>query len=656
MRSTKIVATLGPASNDADTLERMIAAGLDVARLNFAHGDAEEHAGRVERLRAAAERVGREVAILCDIPGPKLRIGPVAGGHTELHTGSHVVLTTEAIDGTAERLPVDWKGLPELMKPGDVAYLADGSIRLRVVEPGETEVLTEVEVGGFLASRQGINLPNVTTSLPAVSDDDLDLIDAGATMGVDMVALCFVRRREDLEPVRNHMTAKGYDLPLIAKIEKPQAAANAEEIIDAADGVMVARGDLGIELPIEEVPARAEAHPARRRASGPSRRSPRRRCSMSMVTSTRPTRAEVTDVANAIFDGTDAVMLSQETAVGEHPVLAVADDGLHRDDHRARASLRALAGGARPAEVGRGRRHRLRGGGSDHALDLSALVVPTYTGTTARLISSHRPSAPVLAICPDQRIATALRALLGRAHHRPPGARGHHRADRDVRARRHRRRHRHPRRPHRHHRRTACRPQRRDEPVQGPHDLGQGVRGQGYGLGRQYAKLCDVRDWHDPDLLRVLRDILPERDPVTHVERKVWEFAQLALFLEETGRLHEDTEALAIGAGDERIVFWLANRLGRVRGHRHLRRGRLRGPRGRSLDARRPGGPRPVPLPGGPARGALDGRTRARLPGRELRRRVLAVVDRALRLAGRDRPLGRARWGGCCGPAVTPSW
>jgi pyruvate kinase len=404
MRSTKIVATLGPASNDTDVLEQMIAAGLDVARLNFAHGDAEEHAGRVDRLRAAAERVGREVAVLCDIPGPKLRIGPVAGGHTELHNGSRVVLTTEAMDGTAERLPVEWKGLPELVKPGDVAYLADGAIRLRVVDVGDSEVVTEVEVGGFLASRQGINLPNVTTSLPAVSEDDLALLDAGAAMGVDVVALSFVRRREDLEPVRNHMTAKGYDLPLIAKIEKPQAAANAEEIIDAADGVMVARGDLGIELPIEEVPLvqKRILYAAGQRAK-PSITATQ--MLMSMVSSTRPTRAEVTDVANAIFDGTDAVMLSQETAVGEYPVLAVEmmasiattterelpydrwliERGLQSSDEAS-----AIAYGAVGAVSG---------------LGLSALIVPTYTGTTARLMSSHRPRVPVLAICPDERIA-----------------------------------------------------------------------------------------------------------------------------------------------------------------------------------------------------------------------------------------------------------
>jgi pyruvate kinase len=360
----------------------------------------------------AAERVGREVAVLCDLPGPKLRIGPMAGGHAELHTGSKVVLTTEPMEGTAERLPVDWKGLPELVKPGDVAYLADGSIRLRVIDTGETEVLTEVEVGGFLASRQGINLPNVTTSLPAVSEEDLSMIDSGAAMGVDMVALSFVRRGEDLDPVRNHMTAMGYDLPLIAKIEKPQAAANAEEIVDAADGVMVARGDLGIELPIEEVPLvqkrilRAAGEKAKPSITATQ-------MLMSMVTSTRPTRAEVTDVANAIFDGTDAVMLSQETAVGDHPVEAVAmmasiaetterelpysrwlvERGLRSSDEAA-----AIAYGAVGAVMG---------------LGLSALIVPTYTGGTARLISSHRPSVPVLAICPNERIARRCKLYWG---------------------------------------------------------------------------------------------------------------------------------------------------------------------------------------------------------------------------------------------------
>ena len=262
------------------------------------------------------------MAILADIPGPKLRIGPMAGGVAELGRGSRVVLTPSDVEGTAERLPVAWQGLAELVHEGDVCYLADGAVRLRVDGISDGEVLARVEVGGIVASRQGINLPNVTVSLPAVSEKDIELIDASLDMGVDAVALSFVRRREDLEPVRAHLRERDSDLPLIAKVEKPQAAANAEEIVDAADGIMVARGDLGIELPIEEVPLVQK----RLLALAGHRAKPTITATQmleSMVQSSRPTRAEVADVANAIFDGTDAVMLSQETAVGQNPVAAV---------------------------------------------------------------------------------------------------------------------------------------------------------------------------------------------------------------------------------------------------------------------------------------------------------------------------------------------
>src|SRR3954464_2968279 len=200
MRSTKIVATIGPASRDPAVLERMIRAGVDVARLNFAHGSPDQHAETAGWIRDAAERVGREVAILGDVPGPKLRLGPVAGGVADLDLGSRVVLTPSQAEGTPERLSVAWQGLAEIVTEGDVCYLADGTVRLRVAEISDGEVVTEVEVGGSVASRQGINLPNVTVSLPAVSADDIALIDAGIDMGLDVIALSFVRRHEDLEP------------------------------------------------------------------------------------------------------------------------------------------------------------------------------------------------------------------------------------------------------------------------------------------------------------------------------------------------------------------------------------------------------------------------------------------------------------------------
>src|SRR3954468_12551017 len=401
MRSTKIVATIGPACRDLDTLERMIRAGMDVARLNFAHESPEEHAVTVQMLREAAQRAGREIGILQDVPGPKLRIGPVHEGLIELGTGTRVVLTPEPIEGTPERLQVAWAGLAEIMQPGDIAYLADGAIRLRVDEVSNGEVVTDVEVGGSLASRQGLNLPNVTPSLPAVSEDDLRLIDAGVEMGVDLLALSFVRRREALEPVHERLRAHGRDIPVLAKIEKPQAAANAEEIIRAAQGIMVARGDLGIELRIEEVPLVQKRLLA---LCGQYAKPAITATQMleSMVNSSRPTRAEVTDVANAIFDGTDAVMLSQETAVGRYPVEAVAmmasiAETTERELPYARwLTERGAVNGDESATIAFG------AVGAVYQLDLKAIVVPTITGRTAALIAGHRPHVPVLALCPTE--------------------------------------------------------------------------------------------------------------------------------------------------------------------------------------------------------------------------------------------------------------
>ena len=412
MRSTKIVATIGPASQEPAVLERMVEEGMDVARLNFAHGTASDHAETAERIRAAADKVGRRVAILGDVPGPKLRIGPVADGVTEVHPGSTLVLTTRPVEGSPLELPVAWEGLAELVRPGDVIYLADGAIRLRVKSAATKDVVTEVEVGGSVASRQGINLPNVTTSLPTISEDDLDLIDTGLEIGVDLLALSFVRRAEDLEPVREHLRARGRELPVIAKIEKPQAALAAEEIIEAADAIMIARGDLGIELPIEEVPLvqkRLLVLAGRRAVPAITAT----QMLESMVHSTRPTRAEVADVANAIFDGTDAVMLSQETAVGNHPVEAV-----HMMSQIAVATERELPYGRWLAERGpqaSNQYHAIAFGavGAVYQLGLKAIVCPTRSGNTARLVSAYRPRAPVLALCTDPQVMRRCTLLWG---------------------------------------------------------------------------------------------------------------------------------------------------------------------------------------------------------------------------------------------------
>jgi pyruvate kinase len=385
---------------------------MDVARLNFAHGDREQHSETTELIRDAASRSGREVAILGDLPGPKLRIGPVVGGVAELARESRVVLTADQAEGTSHRLPVAWQGFSALVGEGDICYLADGAVRLRVQEIHDGDVVTRVEVGGSVASRQGLNLPNVKVSLPAVSAEDISLIDAGLEMELDYFALSFVRRREDLEPVHRHLAERGVEVPLIAKIEKPQAAANAQEIIDAADGIMIARGDLGIELPIEEVPLVQK----RLLAMAGRRAKPTITATQmleSMVHSTRPTRAEVADVANAIFDGTDAVMLSQETAVGKHPVLAV-----EMMASIATTVERELPYGRWLAERGpqaNNQYHAIAFGavGAVYQLGLKCIVSPTNTGATAMLISAYRPKAPVLALSPRPEVVRRCRLLWG---------------------------------------------------------------------------------------------------------------------------------------------------------------------------------------------------------------------------------------------------
>ena len=401
MRRTKIVATIGPASRDPETLVRMIEAGMDVARLNFSHGTAEEHAETVTRIRDAARRAGRQVAILQDLPGPKLRIGRLRDGIAELKPGDSVtfVCGQDGAEGDAGRMHVSWEKLAHAMQPEEVLYLADGSVRLRVsrTRAEAAEFDATVEVGGTVASRQGLNIPGEVTNLPSVPEEDFEHLRMGEQIGVDLIALSFVRRPEEITEMRKHTR-----LPLIAKIEKPQAVERAEEIVRAADCVMVARGDLGIELRIEEVPIVQKKIIA---LAGSMARPSITATQMldSMVSSSRPTRAEVADVANAILDGTDAVMLSQETAVGHYPVEAI----------QMMAAIAERTEQVLPYD--RWHEQRVRRDRRDPAytvafmacraaeeLGLAALVCPTLSGRSARLISAHRPNVPIYALSPGR--------------------------------------------------------------------------------------------------------------------------------------------------------------------------------------------------------------------------------------------------------------
>ncbi len=410
-RRTKIIATVGPASWDPGVLTRLIDAGADVLRLNFSHADRERHARTIETIRAAAEQAGREVAVLGDLPGPKLRIGELRGDVAELEAGMHVKLTPQEVEGDRETIPVSWPGVSTLREDEPV-YLADGSIRLRVCGAQDGGVDCEVEVGGTLSSHKGMNVPGVST--PAATAGDLGWVEFAVEQGVDLLAVSFVSSAADLEPVAERLRALGSDIPLIAKIEKQQAAENAEEIVAAATGgIMVARGDLGIELPLAQVPV---VQKRLIRAAGKRSKPVITATQMlaSMVTARRPTRAEVTDVANAIYDGTDAVMLSEETAVGHHPIEAV-----RVMDRIAHATEPDLPYGewlfSRTEQATQEVADSVAWGavGAVYRLGLSALVVPTTSGRTARLVSAHRPNVPVLAVSPRIETVRRLNLLFG---------------------------------------------------------------------------------------------------------------------------------------------------------------------------------------------------------------------------------------------------
>jgi pyruvate kinase len=411
-RRTKIIATVGPASWEPAVLERLVAGGADVFRLNFSHAGPERQAETIEAIRAAAERVGHEVAILGDLPGTKLRIGELRDDFAELETGMHVTLTPEEVEGDQRTIPVPWSGLSNL-REDQVVYLADGSIRLRVGAAEDSGVGAEVEVGGTLSSHKGMNIPG-GAPLPAATAVDLDWVDFAASHGVDILAVSFVSSAEDLEPVSERLERLGSDIPLVAKIERQQAAENVDAIVAAATGgIMVARGDLGIELPLAQVPiVQKRLIRAAGRRSKPAITATQMLASM--VTARRPTRAEVTDVANAIYDGTDAVMLSEETAVGQHPVEAVrVMDQIARATEpdlpygewlfrRTDQATQDVADSVAQSAVG-----------AVYRLGLKALVVPTTSGRTARLVSAHRPDVPVLAISPRIETVRRLNLLFG---------------------------------------------------------------------------------------------------------------------------------------------------------------------------------------------------------------------------------------------------
>ncbi|MFM8621336.1 MAG: pyruvate kinase [Candidatus Nanopelagicaceae bacterium] len=401
MRRAKIVCTMGPAVEAPERVKLLIEAGMNMARLNLSHGSYEEHQFRLDNVRNAAKAAKVPVAVLVDLQGPKIRLGRFADGPHDLARGDIFTITTDEVQGTKERVSTTFKGLPGDCKPGDRLLIDDGKVAVEVIEVKGNDVVTKCVEPGAVSNNKGINLPGVAVSVPALSEKDKEDLRWGLRAGVDFIALSFVRDAKDIKDVHAIMDEVGIRLPVIAKIEKPQAVYNLKEIVEAFDGIMVARGDLGVELPIEEVPlvqkrcialARAAAKPVIVATQMLD----------SMITNSTPTRAEATDCANAVLDGTDALMLSGETSVGDFAIEAVQTMAriiLHTENH-ALDRIAALDKNAQPTTKG--------GAITKAATEVGAIVGAKYmiafteSGESARRMAMFRSAIPILALTPNE--------------------------------------------------------------------------------------------------------------------------------------------------------------------------------------------------------------------------------------------------------------
>jgi len=412
MPKTKIVCTVGPASQSPEVLRRMILRGMDVARLNFAHGTQESHGLIYHLLRKLSKKLGKPLAVLQDLPGPKMRIGTVGHGQILIKKGATFVLTTRQTHGSGQRVNTTYRYLPRDVKPGDPILLGDGYLRMRVTEVRGTEVITKVVEGGMLKDHMGLNLPGTDLSAPSLTPKDMKDLAFGLSLGVDYVGMSFVRHAQDIRQIKKAMIRFGREVPVIAKLERPEAISNLGHILMAADGVMVARGDLGVEMPLAQVPLLQkeiikQANQRRRLVITATQ------MLESMIEHSRPTRAEASDVANAIFDGTDAVMLSGETAAGKFPeealttmaeIASTAESSplLGKPGLRNESPSDSIPDAVAQAAVQAADRLQAR-----------AIVAFTQSGATALFVSKYRPSAPVVAFTPHPEVCHRMKLFWG---------------------------------------------------------------------------------------------------------------------------------------------------------------------------------------------------------------------------------------------------
>lgn len=413
MRRTKIVCTIGPASDSEEVLAKLMDVGMNVARLNFSHGTLEQHHTVIQRIRKIAEQKSKPIAILQDLAGPKIRVKDFKDGLVNLTPGETFTLTTQDIAGDKLRASVTYPKLPNEVKAGDPILLADGSIQLQVKKTDATNVVCEVVVGGELSSKKGINLPGSSLSVEALTTKDHKDLKFGLEHNVDYVAMSFVRRREDIQQITKIMKETKKQVPIIAKIEKHEAMENIDEILEAVDGLMVARGDLAVETPLESVPL-AQKMLIRKSNQAGKPVITATQMLKSMVDNPRPTRAEANDVANAVIDGTDAVMLSEETTIGEFPVEAVetmarivevTESSKQVEHQRFKHDYTAATSVA----------HAVSHAAYQMARDLkaAAILTPTQSGSTARMVSSYRPDHVIIALSPDETVVRRLNLIWG---------------------------------------------------------------------------------------------------------------------------------------------------------------------------------------------------------------------------------------------------
>ncbi|MGO0059719.1 pyruvate kinase [Brevibacillus fluminis] len=408
LRKAKIVCTIGPASESVSTLVKMIHAGMNVARLNFSHGSHEEHAARIKNIREASEQTGKQIAILLDTKGPEIRTGTLAVDSVELVEGEILVLTTEEVAGTAERVSITYKELPQDVTVGSTILVDDGLIGLVVEGIEGTDIICRIKNGGTLKSKKGVNVPGVQVNLPGITSKDAEDIVFGIEQGVDFIAASFVRKAADILEIREILERHHTKIDVIAKIENQEGVDNVDEILAVADGLMVARGDLGVEIPAEEVPLVQKRLIFKCNELGKPVITATQMLD-SMQRNPRPTRAEASDVANAIFDGTDAIMLSGETAAGKYPVESVAT--MERIAVRTEQELNyreifQLQAMRKQVTITEAISQAVANAALD--LDSAAIITPTESGHTARMVSKYRPKAPIIAVTPH---ADVLRRL-----------------------------------------------------------------------------------------------------------------------------------------------------------------------------------------------------------------------------------------------------